>query len=156
MDKRLRRIADFLLAHPQGKPINPTAIGAGALPYIFILDIERSADAAVRLRVRLTGTNFDGVFRRSLVGKYVDSFMHGPRSSDVLAGFVTCAETRQTMWMRQVVEIDDGLPRYVEGVVAFVAPDRLYGGMVTGETATHASRASFECRVLEPGALVSA
>ena len=156
MDKRLRRIADFLLAHPKDRPVNPTSIGAGSLPYVFVLDIEQGTKDSIRLRVRLTGTSFDGVFRRSLVGQYLDSFMHGPRSSDVLAGFLTCAQTHQTMWMRQVVALGNGLPRYVEGVVSFVAPNRLYGGMVTGETATHASPSSFESSVLEREAIAAA
>jgi hypothetical protein len=50
--------------------------------------------------------------------------------------------------MRQVVEIVNGPPRYVEGVAFYIEPNLIYGGLVFGEFARESGGARFEsCRI---------
>lgn len=76
----------------------------------------------------------------------MDEFLHGKRSIEVLNGFHSCAAGRHSLWMRQVVEIINGPPRYVEGVAFYVEPDLIYGGLVFGEYSRERGGASFESR----------
>lgn len=134
MDSRLRRLADALFAQSDSAAINPAAIGADLLPHMFLLDVERAApDGPPKLRIRLTGTALDQIFARPLVGCLLETFVHGPRGDQVLAGFHHCADTHEPLWMRQVVQIKDKAPRFVEGIAIFLAPERICGGLVTGE-----------------------
>jgi len=148
MDQRLRRLADHLLSKRSAAEFNPAAAGADVLPHLFVLEIEvpeiePSADA-VRLRVRLVGTALDAAFERQLSGHYIEEFIHGPRGADVVDGFHHCATTHEAIWMRQVVRIRDRLPRFVEGVAVYLAPDRIYGGLIIGELPADVEEGSFE------------
>jgi hypothetical protein len=131
MDPKLRLIADYFAAAKDARAVNPRVIGAKLLPHIFILDIER--DPGVRLRVRMAGTDLDAALGRKLEGRYLEEFVHGPRGGEVIAGFHECATTQLPVWMRQMVHLPGRLPRYVEGVVCYLAPERLYGGLIIGD-----------------------
>jgi hypothetical protein len=84
------------------------------------------------------GTALDKAFQRKLIDRRLEEFVHGPRAKDVLAAFRKSAESGDALRMRQVVQMQGRLPRFVEGVVIRVAPDRLYGGLVIRELATNA------------------
>jgi hypothetical protein len=149
MDPRLREISDYLLAQKDWSAINPASIGARVLPHLFVLDIERS-EPAIRLRVRLVGTAIDGVFRRPLKGHLMEDFIHGPRGKQVIESFHHCAATREPVWMRQVAPMKDSVPRLVEGVAVYLAPERIYGGLIVGEAALPSKEATFERTILTP------
>lgn len=129
MDWRLRALADYFLSRDSAAGVLPGAIDAKLLPHIFVLGIE----AGPRLRVRLAGTAFDTAFRPGLAGCYMEDFMHGPRGADVLRGFHDCATLHTPVWMREIVRIRDKAPRFVEGIAVFLAPDRIFGGLLVGE-----------------------
>ena len=145
MDVRLRRIADYLLAQRDAEEIKPAAVDADLLPHLFWLDVERNVDGQeLRLRIRLVGTSIDRIFRRPLKGRYLEEFIHGPRGDRVIESFHHCAKTKEPIWMTQIVHLKDRMPRFVEGVVVHVAPERLYGGLLVGEAARESVHASFE------------
>jgi len=116
IDPRLRQIADHLMT--LGKILRhsaPYRSGAKLLPHLFVLDIERdTAKRTASLRIRLVGTALDDVFHRPLRGHTLEEFIHGPRGKEVIASFHHCADTRQPIWMRQIVHIRDRAPRFVE------------------------------------------
>jgi hypothetical protein len=143
MDQRLRRLGDHLRGKRNAAEFNAAAVSPDLLPHVFVLEIEPSAEA-VRLRIRLVGTALDEAFAQPLAGRYLEEFMHGPRGADVLEGFHHCATTHEGIWMRQVVRIREHMPRFVEGLVVYLAPDRLYGGLIIGELPTDVSEGSFE------------
>jgi hypothetical protein len=147
VDSILRRLADYLLAQDDSSTVDPAAIGPQLLPYVYILDIER--DTHIRLRIRLTGTGIDHVFRRPLVGHHLDEFIHGPRGGDVIASFHHCARTREPLWMRQIVHLKDRAPRFVEGVAVYLESDRIYGGLVVGDLSPPGAEPGFEHAVLK-------
>jgi hypothetical protein len=130
MDSRLARIGSYLVRCASSAEFDPKSLTAD-LPHLFVLEIERAA--SLRLRVKLTGTALDTALGRPLAGHYLDEFIHGPRGGEVLRGFQHCAQTRQALWMREVVEITDKPARFVEGVLVYLAPERIYGGLVFGE-----------------------
>ena len=142
MDSSLRGIADYLLAQNDSSTVDPVAIGPQFLPYVYILDVER--EPHVRLRIRLTGTAIDQVFRRPLVGQLLEDFIHGPRGGDVIASFHHCVRTREPIWMRQIVHLKERAPRFIEGVAVYLEPDRIYGGLVVGELGFPGVEAGFE------------
>ena len=146
MDSSLRGIADYLLAQNDSSTVDPVAIGPHLLPHIYILDVER--DGEIRLRIRLTGTAIDHVFRRPLFGHHLEEFIHGPRGDEVIASFHHCARTREPIWMRQIVELNNRAPRYVEGIAVFLEPERIYGGLVIGDLILPGVEAGFERTVL--------
>jgi hypothetical protein len=146
MDSSLRGIADYLLAQKDSSTVDPVSIGPQLLPNMYILDVER--DTPVRLRIRLTGTVLDQVFRRPLVGHWLEEFIHGPRGGDVIAAFHHCARTREPIWMRQIVHLKERAPRFVEGVAVFLEPERIYGGLAMGELGLPGVEAGFERTVL--------
>jgi hypothetical protein len=151
MDERLGQIADRLMKFKSAKDVHPRAIGVALLPQLFILGIEKH-NHAPRLRVRLIGTALQQFFGRNLRGHYLEDFIHGPRAPDVIAGFHKVATSHAPVWMRQLVQVTNRAPRFVEGVVVYLPPARLYGGLVAGELATHPSfgmsAAIFESREL--------
>ena len=147
MDSRLRDIADYLLTQKDWSQINPASIAANLLPLLFILDIEQG-ESGIALRIRLIGTAIDGVFRRPLKGRLLEDFIHGPRGMQVIESFHHCAATREPVWMRQVVPLKDEVPRFVEGVAVYVAPERVYGGLIVGEAALPSQQATFERTIL--------
>ncbi len=149
MDQRLRKLADHLLRKRDAAEFNPAAVAADILPHLFVLEIEPSADA-VRLHIRLVGTALDAAFERQLSGHYLEEFIHGPRGADVVEGFHHCATTHEAIWMRQVVRIRGRLPRFVEGMAVYLAPDRVYGGLVIGELPADVEEGSFESYPLYP------
>ncbi|HEY2886215.1 MAG TPA: PAS domain-containing protein [Rhizomicrobium sp.] len=148
MDERLGQIADKLMKFRSAKDVHPRAIGATLLPHLFILGIEKH-DNAPRLRVRLIGTSLQQFFGRSLRGFYLEDFIHGPRAADVVAGFHKVALSHSPLWMRQLVQVTNRAPRFVEGVVFYLAPARIYGGLVAGELATHPSLDSSPTAIFE-------
>jgi hypothetical protein len=148
MDPRLQRIADYLACRHDREEIDPLSIAPALLPHFFILDIQNAAASeGPKLYIRLVGTALDMAFGRSVKGRFLEDFLHGPHSIDVLAGFYQCARDKQPIWMRQVVRIADRAPRFVEGVAFPVAPARIYGGLTLGEIGD-SRLAGFESRQL--------
>jgi PAS domain len=152
MDARLSQIADRLMKFKSANDVHPRSVGAALLPHLFILGIEKHNNAP-RLRVRLIGTSLQQFFGRSLRDHYMEDFIHGPRAAEVIAGFHKVALSHSPLWMRQLVQVSSRVPRFVEGVVVYLPPARLYGGLVAGELATHpglgsSTTAIFESRVL--------
>lgn len=147
MNKAIARISEYLSTCATSADFKPMAI-ASALPHVFIIELEPKHGAAKpRLRVKLIGTALEKAFGRPLVGEYLEAFIHGPRGDDVVKGFYECAATHEPVWMRQVVRMRDGGPRFVEGVLHYLAPERIYGGLAMGEW-THSDEPSFERRAL--------
>jgi hypothetical protein len=145
IDLRLRQIADRLMTLGDSAAFSPVSIGAKLLPHLFVLDIERDTPKGTALlRIRLVGTALDDVFRRPLRGHTLEEFIHGPRGNEVIASFHHCAETREPIWMRQVVHIRDRTPRFVEGVAIYLKPERIYGGLIVGEYVGSSATNSFE------------
>ena len=150
MNPILEQIADFMSGRESRSAIDPLAIRANLLPYFYILEIEHDDAVGLRLRVRLTGTALDSAFGRSVSGRYLEEFLHGPRSKEVLMGFHGCASGRVPIWMRQVVAIRDRAPRYVEGVAFYVEPELIYGGLVLGDVVHGEEKIGFQSRRLGP------
>jgi hypothetical protein len=148
MNPILREIADFMSNHNSGSAIDPLSVRPSLLPYLYILEAQKDDSGRPHLRVRLTGTALDRAFGRSLRGRHMEDFLHGPSSREVLAGFHACARDHAPLWMRQVVEIRDGPARYVEGVAFFVEPNLIYGGLVLGEVVGDDDRSGFESALL--------
>ena len=146
MDSILRRLADYLLAQNDSSTVDPVAIGPQLLPYVYILEVER--DAEIRLRIRLTGTALDTAFRRPLVGQFLEDFVHGPRGDDVIAAFHHCVRTHEPLWLRQVAQLKERAPRFVEGVAVYLEPDRIYGGLIIGNLSSPSVEPSFDVEVL--------
>lgn len=144
MDTRLQRLADFFVARRSAAEVNPREIEAALLPYVYILDVE----SGPRLRVRLIGTALSAAFGRPVAGLYLEDFVHGPRASEVLAGFHECAEKHEKIWMRQVVRISERAPRFVEGVAIPLDPSRIYGGLLVGESIELSDASAFERKSL--------
>jgi hypothetical protein len=149
MDERLDRISRYLLAHSHASEIRPAAIGAQLLPYLFVLEIDRDpAGELSGLRIRLAGTQLERAFKKPLTGHRIEEFIHGPRGDDVIGTFHHCANTREPIWMRQVVNLQGRPPRSVEGIAVALLPDRIYGGLIIGETLDLAIKGTFEYRSL--------
>jgi hypothetical protein len=145
IDIRLRQIADHLMTLGDSAAFSPASIGAKLLPHLFVLDIERDTPKRTALlRIRLVGTALDDAFRRPLRGHTLEEFVHGPRGHEVIASFHHCANTREPIWMRQVVQIRHKAPRFVEGVAIYLKPERIYGGLIVGEYAGSSATDSFE------------
>lgn len=148
MDPKLRRIADYLLARLERDHIDPLDIAPDLLPHFFILEAKAANGSAGSLYIRLVGTALDNAFGRSVRGRYMEEFLHGPRSADVLNGFHQCHEKRQPLWMRQVVQIGDKVPRFVEGVTFPVLPTFIYGGLTFGEVSREEVQVGFAAALL--------
>jgi hypothetical protein len=145
IDIRLRQIADHLMTLVDSAAFCPASIGAKLLPHLFVLGIERdTSKRTALLRIRLVGTALDDAFRRPLRGYTLEEFIHGPRGNEVIASFHHCADTREPIWMRQIVHIRDKPPRFVEGVAIYLKPERIYGGLIVGEYAESCATDSFE------------
>ena len=143
MDAHLRQIADVLLACKSADEVTARSFVPSLLPHVFILEIEPRAP--LRLRVRLVGTRLSQWFGRPLEGHHVEDFLHGPRAADVIQGFHDCATAHTALWMRQVVSLPEKAPRFVEGVLVFLPPNRIYGGLTAGEFAAGvAAETTFE------------
>jgi hypothetical protein len=146
IDVRLRQIADHLMTLKDAAAFSPSSIGAKLLPHLFVLDIERDAsNRTALLRIRLVGSALDESFRRPLKGHALEEFIHGPRGKEVIASFHHCSDTREPVWMRQIVHVRDRAPRFVEGVAIYLKPERIYGGLIVGEYAESPTAGSFEC-----------
>lgn len=142
MDQAIARISAYLSGCATSADFNPMAI-AGALPNVYVLEIERDDGGAPKLLIKLMGTALETAFGRPLAGHYLESFIHGPRGADVIRGFHDCALTHEPLWMRQIVRMQKGGLRFVEGAVFYLAPERIYGGLSVGEW-THSEESSFE------------
>ena len=147
MDARLEQIADRLLAVSRWDAFDPAMLDSRLLRHFFVLHAERQA-ADIRLRIRLTGTALDTIFARPLKDRFLEDFIHGPRGGDVIAVFHRCALRGEAAWMRQVVGVAGKVPRFVEGVVVRLAPDRLCGGLVMGEVPGASVTVGFQSRPL--------
>ena len=130
MHEKLVRVAAYLKTLEASIEFEPKKLG-NLLPHVFVLEIE-AGEGDPKLRVRLTGSELDRAFGRLLKGSYLDAFIHGPRGGEVLDGFRHCAKTREALWMRQVVHIEDKAPRSVEGVLVHLSPSRIYGALIFG------------------------
>jgi hypothetical protein len=151
MDDKLRRVSNYLTNCKTSADFNPMAI-ANVLQHVFVLGIERDgATNKLRLRIKLMGGALDAAFGRSLVGQYLESFIHGPRGGDVIKGFHDCANTREPLWMRQIMEIEGKGPRFVEGVLFYLEPQRIYGALLVG-TLNYEAGSGFERRSLRADA----
>jgi hypothetical protein len=151
MDERLDGIAQYFLARSTIAEFNPASIDPKVLPHLFVLDVERDAGKRISgLRIRLTGTSLDHAFGRPLKGSRLEEFIHGPHSDGVLRGFHHCAETHEPVWMRQVVYLGDRRSRSIEGVAIYLEPERIYGGVIIGETVNRFGTESFEHKILMP------
>jgi hypothetical protein len=151
MDGRLREIADYLIGLKTSRDFSPGAIATRLLPHLFILDIERdAAGRAAALNIRLTGTGIDNALGRSLQGRKLEDYVHGPRGQDVIAAFYACGNDRTPIWMKQVGRMTGDPQRFVEGVAVHLPPDCIYGGLIVGEPAATSAPASFEQFVLTP------
>ena len=149
MHSVLRRIAAYMAARTHRSAIDPTDIDPDLLPHLFLIDVLcESGSATPRLRVRLTGTALDLAFGRSVKGRSLEEFLHGPRSAEVLDTFYACARDHAPVWMRQIVEIRNQPARYVEGVVYHLDPNAICGGLIVGEMTTASPASSFERRFL--------
>jgi len=148
MDPRLRRIANYLLARRERHQIDPLDIAPQLLPHFFILEVEPQEPPSMQLHIRLVGTALDIAFGQFVRGHYLEEFLHGPRSVEVLDGFRQCHASQQPLWMRQVVRIADKVPRFVEGVAVPVTPHLIYGGLAFGETSPEDEQSGFTCRPL--------
>jgi len=144
MDSRLVSLSHYLLSRRDAAEASPDAIDATLLPHIFVLQIEPGP----RLRVRLAGTALDRAFNRPLRDSFMEDFIHGPRGGDVLRGFHDCAASREPLWMREIVQITDRVPRFVEGIAVFLGPDKIYGGLIVGDLAGEIQGPTFERRNL--------
>jgi len=152
MDERLEKIAQYFLARSQASEFSPASIGAKLLPHLFVLDIERTpAGELSGLRIRLVGTELDRTFNKPLKDRRLEEFIHGPRGASVIDRFHHCARTREPVWMRQIVHIQNRPPRYVEGVAIYLQPERIYGGLVVGEAIDRVTPETFEHRILHAG-----
>ena len=89
--------------------------------------------------------------RKPLKGRRLEEFIHGPRGKDVIGRFQHCANTREPVWMRQIVQLRDRPPRFVEGVAIYLQPERIYGGLIVGEAIDRAAAETFEHRILRAG-----
>lgn len=143
----LQRLAELLRKVGSASEFLPNAVPSELLPYVYVLDIEGTAELP-KLKVRLTGTALDRAFGRSVTGHYLESFIHGPRGGEVLNGFHLCARDKLRVWMRQIVRIRDNLPRFVEGIAFYVEPKRIYGGLVIGDLQGDVPDGSFEIKQL--------
>jgi hypothetical protein len=147
MNNSIARISAYLSTCATSADFKPMAI-APVLPNVFIIELERTAPALKpKLRVKLIGTALEKAFGRPLVGEYLESFIHGPRGNEVIKGFYDCAATREPLWMRQVMKMKEGGARFVEGVLHYLVPERIYGGLAMGEW-THTDESSFERRAI--------
>ena len=140
MDSRLGELARYFLSCASAADVVPGAIDPKLLPHVFVLEVE----AGPRLRVRLAGTALDNAFHPGLVGCYMEDFIHGPRGEEVLRGFHDCATSHTPVWMRQVVRIKNKPPRFVEGIAVFLAPNRIFGGLLVGETEEEITDVAFQ------------
>ncbi len=129
MDSRLSALSSYFLSRGSAADVLPGGIDPKLLPHVFVLEVE----AGPRLRVRLAGTALDTAFRPGLVGCYMEDFIHGPRGAEVLRAFHDCATSHTPVWMREVVRIKNRPPRFVEGIAVFLAPERIFGGLLVGE-----------------------
>lgn len=146
MDHRLRDIADYLMGCRSATDVDPVAIKPALLPLMFILEIERTG--RLRLRIRLVGTAIDAAFQRPLKGHNLEEFMHGPRGHEVISAFHRCAKGQEPIWMRQVMQLPDQSPRFVEGIAIYLPTDRIYGALLMGDLPHDIRPPSFEWKSL--------
>ena len=153
MDTTLAGIAAYLLTRSAADTFDPISMPRTLLPSVFVLGIEHGQGASIRSRIRLTGTAIDAALGSMLRDRYLDVFMHGPQSVQVLSAFNRCAETGEPLWMRQIASVGGKAPRYVEGVAVRVTPLRISGGLVVGVWAKQTITTTFECAPLDAAAL---
>lgn len=146
MDHRLRDIAGYLLGCRSAADVDPVEIKPSLLPHMFILGIMHSD--RLRLRIRLVGTAIDATFQRPLKGHDLEEFMHGPRGHEVIAAFHRCANGHEPIWMRQVLQLPDQSPRFVESIAVYLPPERIYGALIMGDLPQDIRPPSFEWRSL--------
>ena len=95
-------------------------------PYLYLLDVV----ANDRLRVRVIGQGIRDVVGRPCVGLYLDEFMHGPRSRDVVKTYAACVRDGRAVCMSQCVMLPE---RPVVTIKACAVP-LFHGGQVAKVT----------------------
>ena len=130
MDDRLRAIADLLLPMSRVSEFDPRHVPAALLRHLFILDVEERA-GDVAFRVHLSGTAIDHRFGRSISGELLQpaSSYHGP---DMMSTFRRCAIEHKPFWLRQNISLGGGYANFVEAIIHYLEPGRIYGALVTG------------------------
>lgn len=154
MDSRLEQLASELFSQADAGMPNPAKIAPKLLPHMFVRDIERGKihSKKLQLRVRLAGSAVDSIVGQPSKSMVLESFIHGPRGNLVIDGFHHCANTHEPLWMRQVVLIEDKLPRCVEGIAIYFEPERICGGLVAEDLTEYLESGKFERQVLSrPG-----
>ncbi len=72
-------------------------------PHLYLLDVV----ANDRLMVRVIGQGIRDVVGRACVGLYLDEFMHGPRSQDVIKTYAACVRDGRAVCMSQCVMLPE-------------------------------------------------
>ena len=84
-------------------------------PHLYLLDVT----ASDRLLVRLVGQHIRDMLGRQCRGHFMDEFLHGPKSRDVMATFAACVRDRCAAYMTQSIVLPN---RPVFRVVAGAMP----------------------------------
>ena len=84
-------------------------------PHLYLLDVIDDG----RFHVRLTGDHIREMLGRDCRGCFMDQFLHGPKSQDVMAGFRHCALESRAVRMAQTVRMPN---RPQMQIVACAAP----------------------------------
>ena len=95
-------------------------------PHLYLLDVV--ADG--RLVVRVIGQGIRDIVGRPCVGLFVDEFMHGPRSRDVVQTYAACVRDGRAVCMSQCVMLPE---RPVVTIKACAVP-LFHGGVVAKVT----------------------
>ena len=111
------RQVDWFLAHTGSDlaGFDVLAYEPSFWPHLYLLDVT----AADRLQVRLVGQHIRDMMGRRCQGHFMDEFLHGPRSRDVMATFAACVRDRRAARMSQSIILPD---RPVLLVTACVVP----------------------------------
>ena len=152
MDNRLRQLADYFLTLTRSADVKPADISPNLLPHVFILEVEPAAQSGeLQLLIRLTGSAIDQAFGRPALKCYLTDFIHGPRTDEVIKAFHRCADSREPLWMRQVVKItrhqaerQESISRIIEAIAIYLEPNRIYGGLIVTETGALVEPGIFE------------
>ena len=95
-----RQITSFLQrTGPRLADFDVLNYGPPCWPHLYLLDV--TADD--RLMVRVMGQHIRDMVGKSCTGRYLDEFMHGPKSRDVTDAYATCAREGLAVRMFQRV-----------------------------------------------------
>ncbi len=117
-------------------------------PHLYLLD----ATADGRLVVRVIGQGIRDIVGRPCVGLYLDEFMHGPRSRDVVRTYAACVRDGRAVRMSQCVMLPErpvvtikacAVPLFDRGRVAKVT-GVMHGMTTRARYSLDEARSSFE------------